>query len=255
MMTERQLTIRPNDRVPFSVVHEDSGFLIVNKPAGVVTQPGTKHSYDTLLNGLFARDGYVFQNLGKVRDFGLIHRLDRPTSGLLVVGRKAKAYDHIRQQLHARTVQKTYLAIVHGGLPDGRIQEKTPIKEVRTRGRKRAMLGAGRGAQSALTQFEVEVRSKINALVVCRPKTGRLHQVRVHLAHRGCPIVGDFEYGRRLPLDRSLPRSVIALHAAELAFKHPKTGRRVHFTAPVPQHFLEIMKRVGMTCPRRWQAR
>ncbi|MEE2789403.1 MAG: RluA family pseudouridine synthase [Myxococcota bacterium] len=253
MMTERQLTIRPNLKVNFTIVHEDRGFLIVDKPAGVVTQPGAKHRYDTLLNGLFAHDGYVFQNLGKVRDFGLIHRLDRPTSGLLVVGREGAAYDHIRQQFKMRTVQKTYLAIVHGHLPDGRLTVSTPIKEVRMRGRKRAVLGQGRGAQAARTEIETVARSKTNALVVCRPKTGRLHQIRVHLAHRGCPIVGDFDYGRRLPLDRGVPRDMIALHAAELGFTHPDTGAHIEFRTPLPSPFIDLLKRVGLTCPRRWR--
>ena len=252
-MSELQLSIRPNTRVQFSIVHEDEHFVIVSKPAGVVTQPGIKHQHDALLNGLFERYGARLQNMGKARDYGLIHRLDRPTSGLVVVGLSHLGYDAIRTQFAERTVAKTYLAVVHGVLRPSEGRESSPIKEVRAKGRKRAVVGSGRGAQKAVTDFETLVHARHHAMIACHPKTGRLHQIRVHMAHRGCPIVGDFDYGKRLPLDRKMGRDALALHAARLGFKHPISRAWVEFSQGIPEHFQDVLKQVGITCPRKWR--
>ena len=114
-------------------------------------------------------------------------------------------------------------------------------------------MGAGRGAQKAVTEFETLVHSKTHSMVLCHPKTGRLHQIRVHLGHRGCPIVGDFDYGRRMPIDRKMGRDTLALHAARLGFSHPQSGESVEFSMGVPRYFLDLLKQVGITCPRKWR--
>ena len=252
-MNMPQLTVKPNPDVPFRIVKKNEHFLIVEKPAGVVTQPGRKHHTDTLLNGLFAQYGKALQNLGKKRDFGLLHRLDRTTSGLLIIGLSIEGYDGIRQQFVDRLIEKTYLTLVHNTpQPPGGVED-TPIKEVRVKGRKRAVLGGGRGAQEARTKYSVLVHSGRFSLLKCQPQTGKLHQIRVHMANRGCPVVGDLEYGKKTPIDRRMGADKLCLHAARLAFRHPITGRLVTAASPLPTAMLAAISQVGMTCPKKWR--
>ncbi|MCB9535155.1 MAG: RluA family pseudouridine synthase [Myxococcales bacterium] len=251
-----QLSVEPNPRVPLRVLHEDDHFLVVVKPAGVVTQPGVGHTHDTVLNAVFATHGKQLQNLGKARDFGLLHRLDRPTSGLLLVGLTPEGYDGLRAQFEGRTIGKTYLALVHGGPKPPQGTERSPIREVRRGGRKRAMLGAGRGAQEAVTRYATLARTKGISLLSCEPKTGRLHQIRAHMAHRGCAVVGDRDYGPRDALDKQFARTVkgaLGLHAAELRFTHPVTRRSLSVRAPLPEAVLAFCAEVGLVVPRAWR--
>ncbi len=245
-----QLSVAPNPKVPLSVVYEDPAFIVVDKPAGVVTQPGRKHTRDTLLNGVFASHGKSLQNVGKTRDFGLVHRLDRPTSGLVLVALEQDAYDHLRAQFAERRIKKTYLALVAGAPqpPSGAI--RAPIREVRQQGRKRAVLGSGRGSKPAVTAYETLVRARGAALLLCRPETGRLHQIRAHLAQRGCPVLGDDEYGKGL--DPRLGRR-IGLHAASLTLTHPTTGRTMIVTSPLPADLRAACDALALAVPRAWR--
>ena len=253
-----QLSLLPNPRVPYEVLHEEEAFAIINKPSGVVTQPGVGHERDALLNGLFARWGARLQNLGKRRDFGLLHRLDRGASGLVAVGLSAEGYDHLRAQFEAREVQKEYWAVVHGrpAPPAGRCD--WPIEEARLEGRKRALVRrgarAGEGAQRALTLYRViaegrDARGAPVALVACRIETGRLHQIRAHLSALGHPLVGDHDYGPLTPLNaehRARARGALALHAIRLRFTDPATGAARSFVAPPPEHFRALCADLGL---------
>ncbi len=254
-----QLSLLPNRRVPLSILHADPAFLIVHKPAGVVTQPGEGHTRDTLLNGLFATHGTTLQNIGKHRDFGLLHRLDRATSGLVVVALTAEAYDHLRAQFADRRIRKTYLALLHGAPypPEG--TERTPIWESREQGIKRARLGEHPAAQPAVTRYKTLIRTKTLALVECHPETGRLHQIRAHMAHRGAPVVADDVYlgARWDAVDHAFARlggHPQFLHAARIELTHPTTGKRVTFTDPLPAAWVAFLTEQGITCPRVWQA-
>ncbi|MCA9539301.1 MAG: RluA family pseudouridine synthase [Myxococcales bacterium] len=248
-----QLSVDPNPNLPVPVAHADEDFIVLAKPAGLVTQPGVGHTRDTVLNAAFALHGPRLQNLGKARDFGLLHRLDRPTSGLVVVALTPEAYDNLRAQFAERRVEKTYLALVHGAPKPPSGIERTPLREARVRGRKRAVLGEGRGAQPAVTRFHTLVSARGVALLVCEPQTGRLHQIRAHLAHRGHPVIGDHEYGPPHPLDRALGRDRLWLHAAGLRFAHPRTGRRIEVIAPIPAELKEFLVQMGIAPPRAWR--
>ncbi len=245
-----QLSVEPND-LGLAHAYADEDLIVIDKPAGVVTQPGRKHTRDTLLNAAFATHGKALQNIGKARDYGLVHRLDRPTSGLVVVALTQDAYDHLRAQFAERRVEKTYLAWVHGAPtpPTGTV--RAPIREQRRGGRKQAVLGKGRGARPAETRYAVRVRARGVSLVECHPETGRLHQIRVHLAQRGSPVLGDREYGRRD--DRTLGRNRIGLHAARLSLTHPRTGRRLTVQSPVPPDLMDVCARFDLSCPRVWR--
>lgn len=246
-----QFSVPPNDAVPFQVVHADADLLVVNKPAGIVTQPGKGHAKDSLLSGLFARWGTALQNLGAARDYGLLHRLDRDTSGLLIVGLRPAAYDQLRQDFAERRIKKKYLAIVAGAPPrqQGTVQE--PIREVQ--GVKK-LAKLHRQGQPATTAFRVLGKGRLQtprshldypvSLVEASPATGRLHQIRVHMAHLGCPVLGDADYGS--PAKTAIvPR--LCLHAAELSFVHPGTKRRLTMQAPLPADMADILRRAGIT--------
>lgn len=251
-----QLSVYPNPRVPYEVLHEEEGFAILHKPSGVVTQPGVGHDRDALLNGLFARWGARLQNLGKRRDYGLLHRLDRGASGLVAVGLTAAGYDHLRAQFEARAVQKEYWAVVHGHPPAaGRCA--WPIEEARVGGKKRALVRreeGARGAQEALTLYRVlatgaSPRGDAAALVACRIETGRLHQIRAHLSALGHPLVGDHDYGPLTALNadhRARERGALALHAVRLRLAHPATSEPRAFVAPPPPHFRALCAALGL---------
>ncbi len=255
-MSGPQLSVFPNAHVPHHIVHADPSFLCVYKPAGVVTQPGEGHDRDTLLNGLFSTHGTTLQNLGRVRDFGLLHRLDRTTSGLVLIALTADAYTNIRAQFAERKIHKTYIAAVHGAPSPPSGTDRTPLWESREQGRKRARLGEHDRAQVAITRYQTLIRARGVTLIECHPETGRLHQVRAHMAHRGCPLVGDREYGRLDELDHKFARhggKNVFLHAAELTFTHPMSGQRMTCRAPLPSTWVDFLVEVGIACPRKWK--
>ncbi len=248
------LSIEPNDRVTLKVRHEDADLVVVDKPAGLVTQPGRGHERDTLLNGLFARHGARLQQLGRERDFGLLHRLDKPTSGLLVVALTREAYDGLRRAFEERRVRKFYWAISARapGKPSGVI--KRPIVEKGGDEGERARRGVPKtahvsaGGKPALTAYRVVDANDRGALIECRPVTGRLHQVRVHLESIGCPIFGDGVYGPRWVADAS---GRLALHAHRLVFEHPRTGETIEVESPLPRDLRALLKRLGLSISDR----
>lgn len=214
------------------VVHADDDLVVVDKPAGLVVHAGAGHQTGTLVHGLLAR----FPDLGvigvgeKARP-GIVHRLDKGTSGLLVVARKAGAYHHLVEQLRRRDVERVYLALVWGSVeaPAGLID--APVgRGVRDPTR----MAVAAGGKEARTRYRVETRFTEPAaasLLECRLETGRTHQVRVHLAAIGHPVVGDLRYRGMRPqiqLDRPF------LHATRLSFDHPTTGERLSFSSPLP---------------------
>ena len=251
-----QLSVEPNPRVPIQIVQEEAHFVVICKPAGVVSQPGAGHERDSVLNGLFARYGKRLQNLGKARDYGLIHRLDRQTSGLMVVALANDAYDAIRGQFETRSVHKAYVMLVHGILRPPTGVDRTPIREVREGGRKIAKVGAHPRARSAVTEFETLAEGRKVSLVQCRIRTGRLHQIRAHMSLRRCPVVGDTIYGRRNDLDRAFLKAhkkALFLHAGELDFFDPSSGRRVRNRVPLSRELTEYLSTVEVRCPPRWR--
>ncbi|RIK66640.1 MAG: hypothetical protein DCC65_08835 [Planctomycetota bacterium] len=239
----RAFSVKPNADVPFEVRLAEPGFLVVEKPAGVVTQPGKKHMHDSLLNGLFVEYGNALQNLGEARGWGLLHRLDRETSGLVLVALRTAAYESLLNQFKERKVQKIYWAIVlgHPRPAQGVIQK--PIAEV-VGTRKKAVIA--RDGLQAITAYKILQSAGNVSLIEARPKTGRLHQIRVHLADMGCPLLGEDTYARDVQLP-NVPR--LCLHAAGLSFLHPETGHRVRVDSAWPRDLRTTLKRLGLSEP------
>jgi len=240
-------SINPNPAIAFKIRYQDDDVLVVEKPARLVTQPGKGHEDDTLLNGLFVEFGALLQNLGKARDFGLLHRLDRQTSGLLLVGLRPRAYDAMRAMFEKREIKKYYWAVVSKApkKPSGVIRR--PILE-ETDDKKTARISPA--GKPALTAYRVVGTSTVGGraavILECRPVTGRLHQIRVHLDSIGCPILGDDVYSPKSKV-RVSPR--LALHAHRVVFTHPVTGEVVDVRSPWPKDLNPLLRRLGMSKP------
>ncbi len=225
----------------------DESLLVVNKRAGVVVEPGLGHARDTLINGLMATHRAELERLGPARDWGLLHRLDRETTGCVVVALGADAYDDLRAQFEERRVEKQYLAVVEGrpGVDSGTID--TPLAEVR-RGDMKVSVPGRRGAgRPAVTHYRVLASSRSRSLLLVTIETGRLHQVRAHLASIGTPVTGDRVYRADLPPNTSRPPpgredAALLLHAWRIGFRHPRRERRMEVEAPIPQAMREAVQ-------------
>ncbi len=232
--------------IPLSVVHEDRWLLVVDKPAGLVVHPGAGTEAGTLVNALLGRVKDL-SGIGGVLRPGIVHRLDRGTSGLLVVAKDDATHRALVEQFASRTVEKEYVALVVGVPARARGEIDAPIGRDPVH-RQRMSVRAPRG-RPARTAWAVEERFDGAALLRVRIHTGRTHQIRVHLASIGHPVAGDAVYGgtRTPPSRRAAARAALAglerpaLHSARLSFTHPATGERVTFTSPLPDDLLRVL--------------
>ena len=215
--------------IPIDIIFEDETLLVLNKPAGLVVHPGAGNREGTLANGLLHHCGGLEIVGGEGRP-GIVHRLDKETSGCIVVAKTEAAHNSLSAQFASREVEKSYLALADGvpRMPHGKIDAAIGRHPVHRQ--KMAVVDRGR---DALTHYRVLANRDGKSLIECRPRTGRTHQIRVHLKHLGHPVTGDPQYGRRGSAERHY------LHAWKLAFKHPLTGKRVHFTATLSPDFPE----------------
>jgi 23S rRNA pseudouridine1911/1915/1917 synthase len=230
------------EKLPLDIVHQDAAIIVIDKPPGVVVHPGAGNREHTLQNALLAHD----PKLRRVPRAGLVHRIDKDTSGLLVVARTIEAQTTLVAALAAHEVQREYLALCTGAMTGGGTIDQ-PIGRHRTQRIKMAVRSDGR---AAVTHYRIEKRFRAHTLARVRLETGRTHQIRVHLAHVGYPIVGDPVYGgrRRIPAGAT-PELLAALaafqrqalHAARLEFVHPKSGKSVSFDAPLPADFRTLL--------------
>lgn len=230
----------PDPAVVVPVVHEDEHLLVIDKPAGLVVHPGAGQDEGTLVNGLLARYPEI-RAVGQADRPGIVHRLDRGTSGLMLVARTPAAYEALVAMLGAREVERRYRALVWGTLssPTGLVD--APIGRS---SRDRTRMAVTVGGKPARTRYEV-VRSYREPVEVtelrCRLETGRTHQIRVHLASIGHRVVGDARYGGQR---QSLPMSRPFLHAEHLALDHPVTGEPLAFDAPLPDDLAGVLARL-----------
>lgn len=225
--------------IPLRIVHEDADILVVDKPAGMTVHPAPGHPQGTLVNAVLAHVPELSGVAGSLRP-GIVHRLDKDTSGLLVIAKTDAAYRSLASQLRAREVTRVYLALVRGTVRSDRERITAPIGRHPVHRTRMAVVPRGRPAVTHVTVVE---RLGGATLVECRLETGRTHQIRVHLRHLGHPVLGDPVYG-------GAPAGIArqALHAARLEFTHPRTGERIVCTAPLPEDFaraLDALRRGG----------
>jgi 23S rRNA pseudouridine1911/1915/1917 synthase len=229
--------------VSFEIVHEDGALIIVNKPAGLVVHPAAGHRGGTLQNGLLHHD----PGLAAVPRAGIVHRLDKDTTGLMVVARNLTAHHRLVTQLHDRGVLREYQAVING-VP---IAGDTIDAPIGRHARERQRQAVVRDGKTAVTHFRVEEKFRAHAHLRVRLDTGRTHQIRVHMAHVGMPIVGDPVYGGRQRLPKQPSETLKAafagmrrqaLHAARLEFSHPDSGEWMGWDAPPPADFRALLE-------------
>jgi len=240
-----ELAARP-EALPLSIVYEDEDLVVVNKPAGMVVHLGAGVKTGTLVNALL-HHVRTLSSGGDASRPGIVHRLDKMTSGLVVVAKNDAAHRRLAEQFNSRTVHKTYVLLVHGNVRGEQGQIAKPVGRDPVR-RTRMKVG-GLRPREALTRYEVVRRYPNFTLLEARPETGRTHQIRVHFASLGHPIVGDTTYGAPGKL-RVGGREVATLwrtflHAGSLEFQHPRTHRAVSFSAPLPSELKDFLRDLG----------
>jgi 23S rRNA pseudouridine1911/1915/1917 synthase len=216
-------------RMPLEILFEDASFAVLNKPAGLVVHPGAGHKNGTLVSGLLYHFGGL-SSIGGVERPGIVHRLDKETSGCLIVAKTDFAHRSLASQFAGREVNKIYLALVAGTPRSSSGAIDAPIGRHPVNRKKMIVCASNRGRE-AVTEYHVLDSTPGMSLIECRPRTGRTHQVRVHLKHLGCPVLGDPLYGRRGGFSRHM------LHAWKLQFRHPSDGRLLSFEAVPPPEF------------------
>lgn len=251
------------ESMPLAILHEDADLIVIDKPAGLVVHPAAGNETGTLVNALIAHCGESLSGIGGVRRPGIVHRLDKDTSGVMVVAKTDRAHHGLSAQFaaHGRDgrLERAYLAIVWG-VPERRTGTVDAAIGRSSANRQKMTVSRGGGARAAVTHYEVLETlgtPPVASLLRCRLETGRTHQIRVHMAHIGHPLLGDKAYGSGFRssaaklsetgkmLLNALNRQ--ALHATVLGFEHPVSGRPVHFESPPPEDFAALLAALRLT--------
>ncbi|MBL8638891.1 MAG: RluA family pseudouridine synthase [Alphaproteobacteria bacterium] len=259
------------ENIPLHIIYEDADIIVLNKAAGMVVHPAVGHGRGTLVNALLYHCGATLSGINGVKRPGIVHRLDKDTSGLMIVAKNDLAHQHLSAQLQDHSLRRIYQALVYGTLmpPKGRIDAAIgrhphqPLKMAIIKNfmanKNNGETGGGAGRAAATNYKSLEVFYDALTLVECRLETGRTHQIRVHMDHLGHPLIGDPLYGMAEPRARSLmKKSAVAddimaallafprqaLHAKELSFAHPRTEETMSFTTPLPEDMLALLSQL-----------
>ena len=231
--------VEPED-IPLSIVYEDEDVLVINKPRGMVVHPAVGNEHGTLVNAVLFHCGEHLSGVGGVIRPGIVHRIDKDTTGLLVVAKNDSAHHALAEQLGDRSLSREYYALVHGNIKEDHGTVNAPIARS-PKDRKKMAVVRTPHAREAVTDYNVLERFGNATLVRCKLQTGRTHQIRVHMSYIGHPIYGDPVYGVRreeFSLDGQL------LHAGRIEFIHPKMKKKVSFEAPLPSDFERVLERM-----------
>ncbi|MBA2270674.1 MAG: RluA family pseudouridine synthase [Chthoniobacterales bacterium] len=227
------------EEIPLQILFEDEDLLVIDKPAGMVVHPGAGNLEHTLVNALL-HHCHALSGIGGKERPGIVHRLDKETSGCLVVAKNDAAHRELSRQFAARTLKKVYLALVSGRLRKAAGVIDAPIARHPIHRQRMSVAKNSRG-RSAMTEYKVVRSGAEMSLVECALHSGRTHQIRVHLHHLGHPVIGDKLYAAKLA--KSFPRQM--LHAWKLGFAHPRTGEWSEFEAPLPQDFSDVLEKLA----------
>lgn len=226
--------------IALDVAYEDDDLIVVNKPRGLVVHPAPGHPDGTLVNALLWHCGESLSGVGGEKRPGIVHRIDKDTSGLIIAAKNDFAHLALSAQLSDHTLSRTYEAVAHGAFRDDNGTVSAPIGRHPT-DRKR-MAVTQKNSRDAVTHWEVLARYSGYTHIRCRLETGRTHQIRVHMAHIGHPLLGDLVYGHKKP-EKGLEGQ--CLHARSLRFIHPRTGETVEVTSELPDYFKEVLAKLG----------
>jgi 23S rRNA pseudouridine1911/1915/1917 synthase len=259
LCTSKKETVKPGDRIhitipdaqpvdlqpqdiPLDILYEDDSLIILNKPAGLVVHPAAGHTDGTLVNALLAH--CPLAEIGGKKRPGIVHRLDKDTTGAIAIAKTDQAYQHLQAQLKAKTARRQYLGIVYGAPKTETGTINQPIGRHLVERKKMAIVPEAKGGRPAITHWQVQERLGNYTLIHFQLETGRTHQIRVHSAHIGHPIVGDPIYSAGRDIGVNLPGQ--ALHAWQLTVQHPLSGEWISVTAPPPKAFntlLDVLRR------------
>ncbi len=233
-----ELDVIPQD-IPLDIVYEDDDLLVVNKEKGMVVHPAPGNPDGTLVNALLFHCKGSLSGINGVIRPGIVHRIDKDTSGLLVVAKNDAAHTGLAEQIKEHSFTRCYKAVVHGSIKDDEGTVNAPIG--RSPKDRKKMAVTDKNSREAVTHFEVLERFRDYTYINCRLETGRTHQIRVHMAYRGNPVAGDTLYG-----PKNTPKELggQCLHAQKLGFVHPTTGEYMEFEAPLPDYFENFLKKV-----------
>ena len=229
----------PATQMDLDIVYEDEDVLVINKPKGLVVHPAAGHQEDTLVNGLLYAKGDSLSGINGILRPGIVHRIDKDTSGLLAIAKNDLAHTVLASQLKDHTMARTYEAIVCGSFKEDSGTVDAPIG--RHPSDRKKMCVTARNSKHAVTHWEVVDRYPGYTHVRCKLETGRTHQIRVHMAHIGHPILGDTVYGHKKP---ELGQDSQVLHAGILCFAHPRDGHPVIVAADLPEYFKEVLEKL-----------
>jgi 23S rRNA pseudouridine1911/1915/1917 synthase len=233
------LDVQPED-IPLDIIYEDDDVVVVNKARGMVVHPAAGNYNGTLVNALL----YHCKNLSGINGIirpGIVHRLDKDTSGIMICAKNDSAHLSLSEQIQSKTAQRTYLAVVRGNVKNDSGIIETQI--ARDKNERKKMAVVTEGGRQAITEYEVAERFGKYTVVKCRLKTGRTHQIRVHMEYLGYPLVGDPKYS---PMKTPFAINGQALHSLTLSFTHPRTGERLTFEAPLPEDMKKILTRLRL---------
>ncbi len=242
----RELTVEP-ESIPLDIVYEDEDVLVVNKPVGMVVHPAVGNYTGTLVNAIMYHCHDRLSSINGVIRPGIVHRIDKDTSGLLMIAKNNKAHESLSAQLAVHSITRKYIALVYNNFSEDEGTVDAPIgRDPRNRLRQ-AVVGAGDNGRRAVTHWRVLERFGKYTLIEARLETGRTHQIRVHMAYIKHPLVGDPLYGPKS--SNNISKGTFAsdgqyLHAAVLGFVHPRTGEYMEFSRPIPQRFEEALARL-----------
>lgn len=225
--------------IPLEVCYEDADVIVVNKPKGLVVHPAPGHADGTLVNALLAHCGDSLSGIGGEKRPGIVHRIDKDTSGLIIAAKNDAAHAALAAQLKDHSLARTYICLVCGRIRDDAGTIDAPIGRHPTDRKKMAV--TEKNSRNAVTHWEVIARYRGYTHLRCRLETGRTHQIRVHLAWRSHPIVGDMIYGHKKP---ELGLNSQCLHAAALDFIHPRTGKPIHVECELPDYFTQALSKL-----------
>ena len=229
----------PATKMELDIVYEDEDVLVINKPKGLVVHPAAGHQEDTLVNGLLYAKGDSLSGINGILRPGIVHRIDKDTSGLLAIAKNDLAHTVLASQLKDHTMARTYEAIVCGSFKEDSGTVDAPIG--RHPSDRKKMCVTARNSKNAVTHWEVVDRYPGYTHIRCKLETGRTHQIRVHMAHIGHPILGDTIYGHKKP---ELGQDSQVLHAGILCFAHPRDGHPVIVAADLPEYFKEVLEKL-----------
>ena len=231
-------------KMDLEILYEDDNVLVINKPKGLVVHPAAGHRQDTLVNGLLYLYPHSLSHVNGGERPGIVHRIDKDTSGLLAVAKNDEAHRYLAEQLQDHTMCRTYEAVVCGGFQEDCGTVDAPLG--RSSSDRKKMCVTDKNSRTAVTHWEVIRRYGPYTHVRCRLETGRTHQIRVHMAYIGRPVLGDTVYGRKKP---ELGQSSQCLHAVKLEFYRPGDGKRTEVVSPLPEYFRAVLDRLERMYP------